>query len=77
LILKNLARMAGAKTTVMTRWNDGIMECWANCRILVDDKLKNGSILLKTNLPKIHYYIIPYERQVFKPQKMFQILIRL
>ncbi len=22
--------MAGAKTTVLTRWNDGIMECWSD-----------------------------------------------
>gem|GEM_PF-1728614 len=45
------------------------MECWAN--FLFDNKIKNGSHPLKTNLPTIHYSIIPYLRQVFKPQKMF------
>jgi hypothetical protein len=40
-------------------------------------KLKMDNILFKTNLPVLHYSIIPYSRQAFKPQKMSYIFIKL
>jgi len=56
-------------------WNDGIMgsgimQCWVNGKICVDDKIKMANILLKTNLPVFHYSIIPFLRQAFEFQKI-------
>jgi len=63
-------------------WNNGIMgsgimQCWVNGGVCVDDKIKMANILLKTNLPVFHYSIIPYSRQAFKSQKMSYIFIKL
>jgi len=48
----------------------GIMQCWVNGKICVDDKIKMANILLKTNLPLFHYSIILFLRQAFEVQKM-------
>jgi hypothetical protein len=51
-------------TGMMEYWNNeimgsGIMQCWVDDKICIDDKIKMDNYLLKTNIPIFHHSIIP------------------
>jgi hypothetical protein len=61
---------------MMEYWNSGIMgsgimQCWIDGPATdgIDDKNKMAHILLKTNIPTLHYSIIPFSGQIRKPKK--------
>jgi hypothetical protein len=62
---------------MMEYWNSGIMgsgimQYWINGPATngIDDEIKIDSILLKTNIPAFHHFIIPFSGQIRKPKNI-------